>query len=717
MSIDPNDIIPVADLPLGTPGPSDHMVGVDTSSGRARRFPIPIAGTPQAYLTRASLPASAPEGTAAYVTNDPTASNNGMWAYRGGQWVQSADRTTQIEARVVSTEQAVGVLDGRMGSTEQGVKETGDRILDLTDNVPQDATGPYAWAVVDDAGRVLLGVRDDGKVDAQLRDVFAGSDVPVDGVAAAIVDEAGRALVSWDEDGTLRALLPSDTAPRRYPISDAQDDIAYGVVDDAGRLLFGVQRNGQFVAHGIGGGLSSVRDAVADVSDGDLYITTIAGRRLVVTAGPWPFHGATVAGSDLLASQARPLLGGDRMVTVSDDGLVVPEGQLLTHYIGFGQSLSMGSNGYPLISTENAYPNRSLMYAGLDVRAGLPATGTLVSIDPATLTGFEPLIAKGDSTLRGQTHLESIGEILASNIEQRTSANHQMLFSTFGWGGTPYAGLKKGTVPYNNILAAATKTKALASARGLAYWVPAICFQHGEGDAGNAAYFDNLVELQADLNSDLRAITGQTAPVRIYMGQVSSFQNTVSNNVSRSAYSIYRAAKELQDRYTIVCPQYTIPYSSDLLHMSGPGYYILGEYYAKALLAEQYGSGQWTPLRPKTITLSGSQIDITFHVPVEPIVLDTTLVSDPGDYGFVYYDAQSSAAIQSVAITGPDSIRITLTAAPTGANKRLTYAMRGYGSPREPGQGPRGCLRDSDMTPSRLGGYLHNWCLHFQEEL
>src|SRR5690606_34381477 len=177
-----------------------------------------------------------------------------------------------------------------------------------------------------------------------------------------------------------------------------------------------------------------------------------------------------------------------------------------------------------------------------------------------------------------------------------------------GVGATPYSGLKKGTVPYSNLLASVAKSKQLAEAQGWAYWVPCLCVMHGEGDASNPDYFDHLAEWQPDIDADIRAITGQQAPVQFYMGQPSSFYGSGAG--TSAARAVYRAAKELPG-FTIVAPQYTLSYDPDLTHMDGPGYFRMGEYFAKAVLAEQFGVGRWSAVRPRAVTWdNATQIDI-----------------------------------------------------------------------------------------------------------
>ncbi len=101
-------------------------------------------------------------------------------------------------------------------------------------------------------------------------------------------------------------------------------------------------------------------------------------------------------------------------------------------------------------------------------------------------------------------------------------------------------------------------------------------------------------------------------------------------------------------------------------------------------------------------------------VPTPPLVIDTTRVTDPGDYGFEVVDsAGAKVPIASIVTSSADMVTITL-AAPVPANARLRYAFTGV--PHTcPGRfvGPRGNLRDSDDTPSENGYPLFDWGVHF----
>ena len=124
----------------------------------------------------------------------------------------------------------------------------------------------------------------------------------------------------------------------------------------------------------------------------------------------------------------------------------------------------------------------------------------------------------------------------------------------------------------------------------------------------------------------------------------------------------------------------------------------------------------WDPLKPVKITRSGAIITVKFAVPVPPLVIDTTRVLAQTNYGFEYADDAASATINGVSVVSGDTITITLSTTPTGANPRLRYAYTGvsgaWAGCNQAGSA-RGNIRDSDTTPSLYGNNLYNWLVHF----
>ncbi|HDS1791865.1 TPA: hypothetical protein QEM65_005389, partial [Pseudomonas putida] len=79
-----------------------------------------------------------------------------------------------------------------------------------------------------------------------------------------------------------------------------------------------------------------------------------------------------------------------------------------------------------------------------------------------------------------------------------------------------------------------------------------------------------------------------------------------------------------------------------------------------------------------------------------PLVIDTVNVTDPGNLGIRYVDDSGVATIQSVKLLGDNTLEVTLSAVPTGANPYVGIADIGtVGAAGGPVTGPRACLRDS----------------------
>lgn len=397
---------------------------------------------------------------------------------------------------------------------------------------------------------------------------------------------------------------------------------------------------------------------------------------------------AHCGGCDATCPEGQPCVAGECVAAT------------LHHLLIGGQSLSTGS-GSMVVSTIQPFANVSFTPG---VRTG-----------PDGLTGFIPLIetwngAEGETIASGAANL-------VTELEQTRGAVHRILASAHGVGGQPYVALKKGTGPYAIGMAQVTAGAAIAPTLGDAYAVRAVAIVHGESDhlAGNLAYADDLLAWQDDYETDIQALTGQTLPVPLFYCQMSSW-TAFSSTTSRIPGEQLAAARARPDRMFVVGPKYFFPYV-DGVHLSGDGERWLGEYYAKVYRRVLIAGEPWRPLQPRTITRDANVFMIAFDVPAPPLVLDTTLVTDPGNFGFEYTDSSGAPpAITEVALVDATTVRVTLAAPPTGGNKRLRYAYTGVlMQPAGPTTGPRGNLRDSDPTPSRHGYLLYNWAVHFDE--
>jgi hypothetical protein len=428
---------------------------------------------------------------------------------------------------------------------------------------------------------------------------------------------------------------------------------------------------------------------------------------------PWSKTGAVVAAVTLSGVLAFAMRGTGVADEDSNAACAAPASTTVNHVLSTGQSLSLGLGGAPPLTTAQPYANLMLEPGVINGGAGSAR--------------FVPLV-EGDALPGSTVALETMSSAFANLVttmarEQLVPARpqrqcgHDVLVSVHGLSGMPYSVLKKGTTAYENGMAQARKARELAIASGRAYVVRAVTSVHGEADhtSSNGAYEANLLEWQRDYETDARALTGQAEPVPMFITQMSSWTvyGAATSAIPAAQLGAHVAAP---GKVILVGPKYHLPYV-DGVHLTNEGYRHMGEDHAKAYRRVVLEGRTWEPVRPKKITRASAVITVVFHVPSPPLVLDAALVSNPGGFGFSYIDDSAAPpVIRRVAVSAPDTLRITLSAPPQGSNGRLRYAFSGNAGARGgPKTGPRGNLRDSDATHSRSGHALYNWCVHFDE--
>jgi hypothetical protein len=173
---------------------------------------------------------------------------------------------------------------------------------------------------------------------------------------------------------------------------------------------------------------------------------------------------------------------------------------------------------------------------------------------------------------------------------------------------------------------------------------------------------------------------------------------------------------------TLVTPKYHLAYS-DGIHLNVVGQKMLGEYYAWAIFTVLYKKQAWSPTRPLAINSVGDNATgiytttVTFHVPDRGnLVLDTTLVSNPGDFGFeVVAKDLTRLTVTNVSVAGQTATIQTS----GGIPHRLRYAFTGIPDANAGSTtGARGNLRSDTKVPSRLGNNnLFHWCVTFDKKV
>ena len=521
---------------------------------------------------------------------------------------------------------------------------------------PRNMSDSHPWALTDELLRVILGVRTDGVVDA-------------------ILD--------------------------RLPGLSLLGDFAWAVTDQNDTVLLGIKWNGELVTY----------TAPASPLTSMAWIEGPPGQRdvwVLVSGVPYQVTSNGDNTDPQLNSGVISFLRRFNAVTVQSVevpvyGAVAPFVKTLLHIIFNGQSLMRGIGSGSPITTQPPAANRLLT-----LNDGVQLSDQTGILTPEMVAPFKPLTARA---------LESPALQVAANINRYRGlpADAGLITSDHSYGGQGITSLNKGTIPYGNSITAVTAAKAEADRLGYGYKVPFVGWNQGQHDGGMAAgvYLGHLRQLQADYDADLRAITGEADTVPILLTQMSNWTARVYNRAfSNVPHEQLQAALDEPEKFVMAGPQYSLPSNADGIHLPASSYARDGVMVGRAGRAIIDGR-VWLPLHCLEAKRAGTSVELRFHVPTGPLVIDTVNVSDPGDFGLRWIDSTSSATVTKVEQTGFDTLRLTLSNEPTGAAPMVGIADIGIaGSRAGPTTGPRSCIRDSSPDLDMTGTPVFNWACH-----
>ncbi len=405
-----------------------------------------------------------------------------------------------------------------------------------------------------------------------------------------------------------------------------------------------------------------------------------------------------------------------------------------TGIIGTGQSLAVGEKGRPVRLNRQRYSNLKLSTDKLPWP--VDADDTNLTLVPLT----EPIgrLSQGypsawPENIAGETPHTAMADELTTLVKDGSGRDFVSVHSEVGENGQCMIYLRKNPekkgVNGRSFEAAMIETKAitrLAKAAGKSYGVGAVTLTHGECDAGNDSYENDLHQLWSDYNTDVQAITGQTQNVLMIVSQQNSINDDAASTQAQWKAGVDHPAE-------IVCsgPKYQYPYAEGV-HLTTDGYEQLGEKYAQVYYARVLLGQNWRPLEPTGMERKGAVITVHFHVPTGPLAWDANFQAPhplteewKAGKGFeVSTAAGAKVAIASVEIAGDDSVTITCGADP-GAGAKVSYAMMQDPSPAGDKRGARmespwkgtyrwGLLRDSDTFIGAVTGTAQpNYCVAF----
>ena len=327
-------------------------------------------------------------------------------------------------------------------------------------------------------------------------------------------------------------------------------------------------------------------------------------------------------------------------------------------------------------------------------------------------------------------------------IGQGNVGSSIMSFS-FGQGSRSITLLKKGTTLYTQFLA---KIQAAYDIVGSSLVVPAFCWIQGEDDRFGTYtddYKGELLQLRADLDADIKAITGQTQDVHciVYQTNQLSIGDVTPGHFVPDSYN----SGDYGGLMTVPTAQYELIRDNPYFHAATPIYYmkfavsangrtihinsesqkVMGFYCG--LAAERVTEGLADiGLYVQSVTkVDSTHIQLTLHTPCPPIVVDTQQVYEVDGYGFSVITPNNTNILQSVEVKPNHWSEqvINITTSEDCTNAKVRYGCNGVIAGDSDGyaRGSRGNIRDSQglqyfATVNGKQIPMHNW-LYFGEWL
>ena len=223
----------------------------------------------------------------------------------------------------------------------------------------------------------------------------------------------------------------------------------------------------------------------------------------------------------------------------------------------------------------------------------------------------------------GETPHTAMADQVTALAMQAASRDYLTIHSVVGESGQPLTVIEKNPTglpttgtsgqAYAATLFEAAAITRLAAAAGKTYGIGAIVMTHGESDAGNSAYADQLYQLLSDYNADLAEITGQTAKIPMLLSQQNS-EPTDTGDVAVSALQQWQAGVEHPGEIVCTGPKYQYSYATDSahVHLDPTGYDELGEKYGQVYFERVVLGHDWQPLQPISASVSGTVVTVQF---------------------------------------------------------------------------------------------------------
>lgn len=348
-------------------------------------------------------------------------------------------------------------------------------------------------------------------------------------------------------------------------------------------------------------------------------------------------------------------------------------------YAGNGQSTSVGLSGETALTTTALYGNtrflNSVRPVAIDTNADYTQTEGLIESDSSAGNYGETGIAAGANYAR-----ERLVDYTGTAIEAQGFHFHGF---TAGRGGASLLQISKGGDYYANWLLMVNSTPKPTS-----YLVTNLTIGETDQSRGEDGYDwqERLTDWHEDYVADAMEATGQAWTPFTICNQMASHWHYASDDVDypdahdtpEIALAMWRAALEHPDIFCIF-PRYILDYTDDV-HHDNYSYEMMGKLHGRAtakitaarmdgepdpIVALQMQQVRWVDSTATT----RAKIIIRFSVPHRPLQIRTDWVTAATNYGFDLWAADGTLKdiIDTVAVTGPETVEITLDAGQNSA--------------------------------------------------
>ena len=376
----------------------------------------------------------------------------------------------------------------------------------------------------------------------------------------------------------------------------------------------------------------------------------------------------------------------------------------IMHIVLHGQSLGEGDHALPIItSSDTGYGNykfaRGVQTWITTDNAITPQNRSAADFDFVPLTG----IPRADISMSvGETTLPALCDSLKNGILGKTTKNISSskphILGTYGGrGSTSLVELSSedtGRTDVRDTSAAPggfwltmlddmARAKAKATELGMTYAVAGMSWMQGEKDSTRKIYeweaartpsdFDTTYTTKFSAMADefiaaAKSISGQTYNPKIFTYQTNYITGNAQLNAAISHADIY-----------MVGPHYATPSAinstymnganqvyGDMIHLTADAERWYGEQVAKVMRKVLWEGVAWEPVRPISATkIDATNVDVLFHVPVPPLVVDTTFIAQCLGFGFTAwggtFDVPGTRHDVSAAVVQPDGVTVRLT--------------------------------------------------------